>query len=269
MAHCQGKYTLLMGNDDQLASDKSLAELHSDIIVLGEASAVITNYADFKDQQRIARVPATRNYGGGPQVIAKHFRNFSLVSGVLLNTAEAQAAATDRWDGSEYYHLHIASKLIASGGSLLELDRVVVHKDIIIENEDVDSYAKRPLIWPCPIVPRLLPLRFYARLVTDGMEKFVDRREASRLNEDVILQVYRYTYAYWLTQYRRVQSRRFALGIAIGMRHGTVTENVILSWWRRLRIQCIYFMVTTVALIIPLGLFDRLKQNLYRIAKRR
>ena len=66
----------------------------------------------------------------GPTPRAQTFRNFSFVSGVILETQAAREHATDRWDGSEMYQVFLAARLIAAGGALLYIDASAVRKDI-------------------------------------------------------------------------------------------------------------------------------------------
>lgn len=268
IALARGRYCLLMGNDDALAGPDTLARYVADMDAHGPAAVVIPNFADHTDRQKVSRVPGTRNHGGGPAVASERFRNFSFISGVLLDREAAQRYATDRWDGSEYYQMYVGCRIIAAGGSLLELDRVTVWKDVPVPGEEVDSYAKRPRVWPCPIVERPLPLNLFGRLVADAIARHATGEERRRLNEAVFRQLYSYTYPYWLTQYRRVQSWRFAAGVALGMRPERTLDGVDLIGTRRWRVVWAYWLATAAGLTVPLGQFDRLRAGLYRRAKR-
>jgi glycosyltransferase involved in cell wall biosynthesis len=268
IALARGKYCLLMGNDDALAGPDTLAAYVRDLEDHGPAGVVIPNYADFTDRQKVLRVPVTRNLGSGPSVAAERFRNFGFVSGILLDRETSQHYTTERWDGSEYYQMYIGCCIIAAGGHLLELDRVTVWKDIPVLGEEVDSYAKRPKVWPCPIVERPLPLNQFGRLVAAAIAPHVSGEERRRLNETIFRQLYSYTYSYWLTQYRRVQSWRFAAGVALGMRPERSMAGVDLVGTRRWRTVWTYRLATVAGLSVPITLFDQLRAALYRWAKR-
>src|SRR5262245_25558696 len=140
----RGRYCVLMGNDDALAGPDALAKLKANMAALGPAGVVICDFEDFASGRRAFRIRRTANYGAGPRVAAAHFRNFSFVSGVVLEREPAQAVATDRWDGSEMYQTFIGCRLIASGRPLLELEQVLFRKDVRVPGEGVDSYATRP-----------------------------------------------------------------------------------------------------------------------------
>ena len=105
-------------------------------------------------------------------------------------------------------------RLIAAGGALLYIDASTVRKDIHIPGERVDSYQARPPLRPCPIVTRHLPLGQLPRVVADAITPCAEPRQRGRLIEHIARQLYLYTYPFWIVEYRRVQSWRYALGCA-------------------------------------------------------
>lgn len=264
----RGRYCLLMGNDDGLAGPDALAGLAADLAARGPAGVVVTNFADAATGTPSRRVLATRNLGAGPLVAARAFRNFSFVSGLLFDRAHAQRLATDRWDGSEMYQMFVGCRMIAEGANLLALDRVLVHKDLPVPGEQVDSYAKWPKVWPCPIVERPLPLNDHGRVVADAIAPSCDRATRRKVNELIFRQIYQYTLPFWLVEYRRVQSWRYAAGVALGMRPGRITRGVDLPGTHRFRVVWAYRLATLGGLLVPARLFGRLRGVLYRIAKR-
>src|SRR5262249_40076148 len=155
------------------------------------------------------------NKGSGPEVATKHFRNFSFVSGIVLERRPAQAIATERWDGSEMYQTFIGCRIIASGRSLLEIAEPLIRKDIRLPNLTVDSYANRPRVQPWPIVERTLPLGQLGRLTVDALRPYVSGIEQRRQNARILRQLLLFTYPFWLFEYRRVQSWPYAAGIAL------------------------------------------------------
>jgi glycosyltransferase involved in cell wall biosynthesis len=263
----RGRYSVLLGNDDALNGPEALASLKGAMDDHGPAGVVVPDFEDFATGGRAWRIRHTRNCGSGPQVAAAHFRNFSFVSGVVVETAQAQAVATERCDGSEMYQTFIGCRLIASGLRLLELGRVLVRKDIRFAEEVVDSYAARPRVWPCPIVERPIPLRLLGRVVADAVSPYVRPTKRQELYEKIILQLLLFTYPFWILEYRRVQSWPYALGVCLGMRPPVLTEGLGLSRTRLLRLKALYGLVTACGLGIPLGLFRSLQGPLYRLAK--
>ena len=104
----RGKYVFLMGNDD-LAGPAALEEVVARNQRNAPVSVALTNFEDYASGARVARMPRSGLAGRGPDTAAQTFRNFSFVSGVILETEAAREHATDRWDGSEMYQVFLAA----------------------------------------------------------------------------------------------------------------------------------------------------------------
>lgn len=263
----QGRYCFLLGNDDALASPRTLENLHTDLEHYGPVGAVITNYEDFATGAKAQRVKTTALLGAGPQVASRSFRNFSFVSGVIFDTVQAKRYSLARWDGSEMYQMYLGSRIIAAGSPLLVIDRVTVRKDIQIPDEAVDSYARRPRAGSWPIKERHLPLSSVIRLVADAIEPYERPSRRQQTCERLALQLFLFTYPYWVVEYRRVQSWGYALGVCLGMRPRHVLKGIHLSWRRRARVGIVYLLSTMGGLLVPLRLFQAFHARLYRLAK--
>jgi glycosyltransferase involved in cell wall biosynthesis len=263
-----GRYCFLLGNDDALLNENALGRFHDLIEQYGPCGVATSNFQDYSTGVKVNRVQSTGNKGFGPQVAARHFRNFSFVSGVVLDRRAAQAFATERWDGSEMYQTFIGCSIIASGKPLLEIAEPLVRKDISLPNLRVDSYATRPRLRPCPIVERPIPLVQLARLTSDALRPYVSSVEQKRHNERILRQLLMFTYPFWLFEYRRVQSWRYAMGIALGMRPKRVASGLHLTRFHRLLVQFYYSAASLVGLMAPLWLFEYSRPLLYRFAKR-
>ena len=263
----KGRYCFLLGNDDALASDKTLEELHSDLQKFNATGVVITNYEDFLSASPFKRVRQTNLIAGSPRVAVNCFRNFSFVSGILLDRERAQHHATDRWDGSEMYQMYIGCRMLAEGKPLYCLNKSTIRKDIRLAGEQVDSYALKERLHPCPIVERRLPMNGIGRLVADAIAPYEDLLQRQQSVLDIVRQLYLFTYPFWIVEYRRVQSWRYALGICLGMRPRNVLEGIDLAWYRRGRLRLVYGGVTLAGLVVPIFLFNGMKKYLYTIAK--
>lgn len=262
----RGRYCLLMGNDDALNGPETLAALWADMQQHEFPGVVLNDSCDDRSGLRAMRVPDTRNYGAGPRVAAMHYRNFSFVSGIVVEREPVQGMSTDKWDGSEMYQMYIGSRLIASGRPLLERGVAFCRKDIVVPGEDVDNVSKWPIIWPCPIQERPTTITQFARVVGDGIAPYAGAN-VRRLNESILLQHLGITMPYWLFTYRRIQSWRYAVGVAIGLKPSRSAAGMPLGFWRRLRVQAVYLAVCSIALTFPPRLFEGLSRFLYRIAK--
>jgi len=262
-----GKYCFLLGNDDALASTSVLEELHRQLFGAPSPGVVITNFAEYASGQVVRRVRQSRIAGSGPTVAAANFRDFSFVSGVLLDTAEAKKHATSAWDGSEYYQMFIGSRIIASGWPLLTLDMVTVRKDIKIPGEEVDSYRSKPVVNPRVIMERPINTVWIGPLVVDAVRPYVTSAKVPGVAAAIFLQLLLFTYPFWIFEYRRVHSWRYAAGVCLAMRPRRILAGQPLGWLRKAAISLVYSAVTTIGLLTPVMWFQKLYPSLHRLAK--
>ena len=263
----KGNYCLLHGNDDCLASPTALQELYSTITAHGNVAVVIPNFSDWETGQITRRVRYTGIAGAGPEAAVINYRNVAFVTGVLIDRQKAQAIATDKWDGSEMYQMYVVARLLAAGGRLLTIDSPLVRKDIHLTGDTVDSYAKRPKLAPCPLEERIFPFIQIGRLVADAIDPYIDGPQRGKLLEKMISQLYLFTYPFWIFEYRKIQSWKYALGVCLGMRPRNVCKGINLGLYRTVRLRMLYGTVCLTGLTVPILIFERGKPFLYSIAK--
>jgi Glycosyl transferase family 2 len=262
----RGRYCLLMGNDDALNGPDALSALATDMQAHGWPGVVLNDSCDDRTGDRAFRVRTTADRGAGPWAAAMHYRNFSFVSGVVLERAPVQAMATDRWDGSEMYQTFVGCRLIASGRPLLERGVPTTRKDLVVPGEEVDSVAKRPRVWPCPVTTRETTLTQFGRLVADAVAPYAGPNPR-RVNEAVLLQHLGITMPNMLMLYREIQSRPYAAGLALGLKPTLSAAGVPLGPWRRARVWAAYVAAAAFGLAVPRAVYARLRGPLYRFAK--
>ena len=253
----RGEYCFLLGNDDALKDRTTLTRLSDIVRGVRSPAVVLTNFEDYATGRVTRRVAHAAVRGSGPTLAAGSFRKFSFVSGVVLCTARAHAAATPKWDGSEMYQMYIGTRLIAEGGVLVESDLVTVRKDIQVAGENVDSYARKKDVETRGIPEQRIPLVTNARLVIDALGPHLPRRRF-RILLGVLVQYFGLLYPYWLMEYRRVRSWRYAAGVCRAMRPGKTLDTVPLFWRERVCAALLYAVSTIVGLTAPLFLFTRL-----------
>jgi hypothetical protein len=267
IALAHGMYCILHGNDDALAAPETLQQLFDCIEKYGTPGVMITNFEDWRTGTITRRIKTTGIAGTGPRVAAAHFRNVSFVGGVLLDRAEAQKLTTNKWDGSEMYQMYLMARIVAMGKPLLLTELSTVRKDILIPGEEVDSYAKRPVLSPCPIEARVLPLAHIGPLISDAIEPALTDKTRDRVLEKVFQQLYCFTYPFWLIEYRRVQSWKYALGVALGINVTHDLSKVGLSPMRCVWLKALFFVTSLLALAAPIKLFAMFQQRLFSLAK--
>ena len=261
-----GAYCLLMGNDDCLAEEGSLEHLRAAIVANENTGVVIANYAEFGTGKVYHRVKRTGAVGSGPAIAVSMFRDLSFVSGVVLRTDRAHAHATAAWDGSEMYQMFLACRIVAEGLQLVEVPEVVIKKDILIPGEEVDSYAAKPRVTVRSIRETKLPLVEMGRVVFGAVQPYCGSW-GSRAGRKIFLQILCFTYPFWIVEYRRVQSWRYALSVSLGMRPRNLLPKEGMSYTDKVLVRLCYGVVTVVGLLVPAGLFAALRQQLYAFAK--
>jgi len=266
MSLARGRYCLLHGNDDCLKDD-ALEKMRSEIVQHSYPAVVIPNFEDWQFGAVTRRIRHTGLVGCGPQVAVAHYRNVAFVTGVILEASKVHALTTAKWDGSEMYQMYLMARMIAAGGQLLTLEASLVRKDIRIPGEEVDSYAKKPRLDPCPIQERTPPFVQIGRLVADAIEPSLTPGNRDMVLRKLIAQLYLFTYPFWIFEYRRVQSWRYALGICLGIRPRNVFAELAVSKLSTVQLRLLYIVACAAGLLIPVSLFDKAKPALYRLAK--
>jgi glycosyltransferase involved in cell wall biosynthesis len=268
IALSKGRYLLLMGNDDELTGTDTLRVLHDELERFRPVAVAVTNYRELGSGRVDRRTAETKLLGSGPRVAARTFRGYSFLSGVVLQGDAARKAATDVCDGSEMYQMYLGTRLVAEGGYYLGINRLCINKDIQIPGQAVDSYRPHQRLRPCPIVERRLPMGRLLEVVATGLEPYHTGVDRERNLLCVATQLYRFTYPFWIIEYRRVQSWRYAVGVLLALRPTVTAKRVALSRASAFRMWLLYILGGAIALILPITLFDFLRPRLYAVAKR-
>jgi hypothetical protein len=164
------------------------------------------------------------------------------------------------------YQMFLGCRILAEGYELLEVADVAVIKSILVDGETVDSYAAKKHARPSSIEERKIPLVDMGRLVFDAVRPYCGAR-TGKAGRRIFLQILFFTYPFWLVEYRRVQSWRFAAGIALGMRPRNLLPREGLSGADKLFLRTCYALVTVGGLLVPTALFMTLRERLYGFAK--
>ena len=269
IALARGRYCFLLGNDDGLSTSETLARVAEVLRAHGQPAVALTNYREAETGREYRRVTTTGVIGSGAKAAVAHFRSFSFVSGVILDTDIAHEHTTAQWDGSEMYQVFLAARALAQGGALLAIDEIVVDKDLRVPGESVDSYAARPKVDPCPVVPRKFNLSSFPAVVSGAIAPYVSTEQLTWLNARILMQLYAYTYPYWLVEFRRVQSWKYALGIALGQRPSEMTHGLLMSPLGNAATGLTFLFSTLGGLLAPVGATQKLVGPLfYKLAKR-
>ena len=259
LAAAQGDYVLLLGNDDALAGPDVLRKIVAALRELDGPAVAFTNYADYATGVVTRRAHATRYLGSGPSTAIRFFRSFSFVSGLLFARRAAFQHETEAWDGSIYYQIYLASRIIASGDSLGAIDVCAISKDVRLDGQTVPNYATMWADAPWSFESRHTGLDSVIRVTAAAVLPTLPQDHHSGALWRIIGQVLTISYAHWLFEYRCVANWSFALGVARGMWPGKLLSEYRLDLKDRVRLWMVYAVVTVIGLLFPARLFVRFR----------
>ncbi len=270
LANARGRYVIMLGNDDALASPDVLGKLKEAIIALQFPQVCITNYKDWETGAVTRRTFGTTVLGQGPAAAAHYFRSFSFTSGLIFSREAAALHDTDRWDNSVYIQIFLACRILAAGGRLGGLDVVAVLDHIRLDGKLVpETYRVRFENAPLSFDSLHTGLDSVARVTVDALAPYSDPRERSILIRRIYTQLLTITYPFWLFEYRRVANWGHAFGVARDLWPAHQLSEYKLRMRDRGFLWVVYFAVTACGLIIPSGFFNRFRARLSDWVRRR
>ncbi|MHB1022597.1 MAG: glycosyltransferase family 2 protein [Acidobacteriaceae bacterium] len=112
-----GEFCFFMGNDDILCPG-ALANVADILSRYKDVGLVLKSYAWFDHvpeqiNQEVRYFNEERSFSAGNEAITVCFRRSGVISGYIVHRDSAHAAATDRFDGSLYYQMHLTSAVLA------------------------------------------------------------------------------------------------------------------------------------------------------------
>jgi hypothetical protein len=268
LAAAQGEYVLLLGNDDALAGPDSLRRISDVLRKLDRPLVAFVNYSDYATGVVTRRAQSTQLLGSGPDTAIRFFRSFSFVSGLLFAREAARQHETDAWDGSIYYQIYLASRIVASGGNLAAIDECTIRKDVRLDGQTVPNYAT---VWagaPWSFASRHTGLDSVIRVTAAAVLPALPEREHSEALRRIIGQVLAISYPHWLFEYRRVANWSTAVGVARGMWPGGLLAEYGLAARDRAWLWALYGAVTIAGLLFPATLFVRFRGRLADLVRR-
>ena len=269
LAAAQGEYVLLLGNDDALAEPDSLQRVTDCLRELGRPDVAFVNYADFETGEVTRRAQHTRLLGSGPDTAIRFFRSFSFVSGLVFGRAAALQHETGLWDGSVYYQIYLASRIIAAGGRLGALDVCAVRKDVRLGGQTVPNYETNSAGAPWSFQCLDTGLPSVIRVTADAVLPILPKSRHSAAVRQIIGQVLIVSYSHWLFEYRRVANWSVSLGVARGMWPGGLLPEYRLSAADKASLWTVYGIATVAGLLFPAALFARFRAQLADMVRRR
>lgn len=114
----KGKFCFFMGNDDIMCAG-ALSTVADIIHRYPEVGLVLKSYAWFDNtleniNQEIRYFAEERVFAAGQQAITVCYRRAGVISGFVIRRDPAYAAATDRFDGTLYYQMHLTAQVLST-----------------------------------------------------------------------------------------------------------------------------------------------------------
>jgi len=131
--NADGKYCFFMGNDDLMCSD-ALAIVAAGISRHSNVGLVLKSYAWFdetpdKINQTVRYFNEERVLQAGKEAISICFRRVGVLSGLILHRDTAEKAATNEFDGTLYYQMHITSEVLSQMNAICLPDVLVLSRN--------------------------------------------------------------------------------------------------------------------------------------------
>jgi glycosyltransferase involved in cell wall biosynthesis len=133
VARSCGEFCFFMGNDDVMCPG-ALAHTAGIIERYPDVGFVLKSYAWFDSapdeiNQEVRYFNEERLFAAGNEAVMVCFRRSGVISGYIVDRDSAHAAATDRFDGTLYYQLHLTASVLARQNGVFTPQTLVLCRD--------------------------------------------------------------------------------------------------------------------------------------------
>ena len=268
LAAAQGEYLFVLGNDDALSADDTIARLVSILEQLHFPDVAFTNFYLAKEaNQVVRRAKETAIIGSGPAIAVRTFRSFSFVGGIVMKRSEFRKYNTDAYDGSIYVQIYLAARIIAAGGVLATIAESMVAKDICIAGEEANSYLDTLAQDNQVFTRKTGGLDQVGRVGCDAILPHVTQFQRAWYAFKIYGQILCYSYPYWLYNYRKNGVYRAAVNLALGCFPQNLVKTSAFPVSAYGGLVLVYIGITGAGLVIPIPFLDRLTHVAYRLSR--
>jgi hypothetical protein len=261
-----GEYCVMLGNDDTIRIEQGISQLVEFLEVNNKPEIGFCNYAEDQNMEvPIIRANQSKVIGTGQAVALQYYRSFSFVGGVIFRKDIFDRVNTDKVDGSVYVQMYFAALIITNGGRLFMYEPILILKDIRIAGSMANSYRDSLMKSWKDLKPIDGGLKQVIGAVVEGFKDAgVNIREVSY---KILKNIYQFTYPYWLIDYRSNGSFVGAVAMMKGLKPSSVPQFKQLSFVEKLKIRGYYFVSTIIGLLMPVIIFNKLKNRVYKRLK--
>lgn len=269
MEAASGDYLFILGNDDALADEHAISYLAGLLEENDLPEVAVCNYYPWGRPEEVQRrVQFTGIAGRGPETAIKTYRTFSFVAGIIYKRSAFLAHNTGEHDHSVFVQIYLAARIIAAGGALLEIERPLVAKDVQKDGAMADSYRDKLVRGRWVFSPRNGGLRSVGKVASAAIIPFIAGKKKRGAWYDIYAQILKFSYPYWLYDYRKNNAYGESLNMALGCFPPFLMAAADAPPLTALRLCLPYAAATVAGLFIPLWLLDRVKGAVYRLSRR-
>lgn len=262
-----GDYCILIGNDDTLYDTETAGYLVDFLQKNNYPEIGFCNYVEDSDRAVvIERAFQTGVLGSGNNVALKNYSNFSFVGGIIYKRDEFLKYNTGKFDGSVFAQMYLGILMVAGGCRLFSIHKPMILKDLCIEGKISNSYRdKLARSWKdYKVVDAGLPS--VINVLINGF------RDAGTLNQQIIYnifkKIYTITFPFWILDYKSNEALPEAVGLISGL-HPLKNKNFkALNMVNRIRIYSFYALSSSLSLVTPVSVFNKLKTKVYTYLKK-
>jgi len=262
-----GEYVIVIGNDDSINPAYDLKKLADFLVAEKYPELGFCNFIEESTGNTfVERAHTTGVLGTGYLTAMRYYSCFSFVGGLVYKREAFLRHNTSKHDGSVFAQIYLGCLMISSGCTLFSIHEPVVIKDIVLKEQERNSYrdglARR---W-----------RDY-KPVSGGLPSVINTlidafRDASVLNQSLIFYIYKriysVTFPFWLVDYKSNGAFPEAVGLVQGLYPAKDKNFKLLTSSNRIRIYCFYVVFGVGGLAMPVWLFKKMKQGLYKRLKK-
>ncbi len=269
MNAAEGDYLFILGNDDGLPDERTLARFASLVDDFKQPELVIGTFFPARDPTALSnRAPRTEIVGSGPAAALQIFRTLTCVTGLAFSREAFHAHDTAEYDGSIYVQMFIGSRIVASGGRALAVAEPLAETNLEV-NGPANSYRAILKDWNWTIRPATGGLDQVGRVVSDAILPYCPDADRPRIMADIYRQLLVFSYSYWMYDYRKNGAWWAALNLSLGCFPPALMRPVGSPLSVVARTMPAYLGATAVGLFAPLFLTERIKDSVRRMGVRR
>ncbi|MBI4681149.1 MAG: glycosyltransferase family 2 protein [Nitrospirae bacterium] len=268
LSAAHGDYLFILGNDDALPQADTISQLVGILKRLHSPDIAFANFHLYgREEQVIRRALNTVLIGSGPDVAVKTFRSFSFFGGIVIKRTAFREHDTSAYDGSIYFQIYLAARIVSSGGSLASISESLVAKDVQFQGETANTYLDVLVRDNQKQTPKTGGLDQVGRVACDAILPYIPTAKRGKYILSIYRQLFFYSYPYWLYDYRKNGVFRAAVNLALGCFPGNLIRIKEVPLSVHVYLLIVYIAITSAGLLVPIRFLEKIKGTVYRLSK--